>query len=122
MRFTDFTGWLGEPMKSFLIFLGPLTLCVALWFTLTTYLTARKNPKCSVSRLFLKKEETGKAFYALIIGSCFFVVNQIFTLLYSLKLFSYEMHFLMSIFLGSLFATCLAYMFYKIIRVFRCLC
>ena len=102
---------------SFLLLLGPLTSSIALLFVLATYLKARKNLKCAVSRLFLRKEKTAKAFYSLIVGSCFFVINQIFTLLYSLKLVSYMVLFLMSICLGSLFALSLTFTFYEFMVV-----
>ena len=97
-----------------------LTFCViSLILILTIHKMVKVKPKYVMSRLFLKKGETIKAFISLVIGTSLFAITMISRGFYVFNVIRYNLYITIQI-AGSLgFQLCLIYAFYVMLKVIR---
>jgi len=93
---------------------GCIILGVALFFSISLYLAARRNPKLSVARMFLKKEESIKAMRFLVGGLSIFVLGRAMGLLQEMGIIPRAIYVPVFAFIGTIYTFCLIYSLYKL--------
>jgi len=93
---------------------GCFILGVALFFSISLYLTARRNPKLSVARMFLKKEESMKVMRLLVGGLSVFVLGRAMGVLQEMGIIPRVIYVPVFAFIGTIYTFCLIYSLYKL--------
>ena len=93
---------------------GCVILGVALLFSVSLYLTAKRNPKLSASRIFLKREESIKAMRLLVGGLSIFVLGRAIGVLSEIGIIPRVVYILAFAFVGTIYTFCLMYALYKL--------
>ncbi|MCD6592565.1 hypothetical protein J7L00_00545 [Candidatus Bathyarchaeota archaeon] len=93
---------------------GCIILGVALFFSISLYLTARRNLKFSVARMFLKKEESIKAMRFLVGGLSIFVLGRAIGVLQKMEIIPRAIYVPVFAFIGTIYTFCLIYSLYKL--------
>jgi len=93
---------------------GCIILGVALFFSVSLYLTARRNPKLSASRIFLKRGESIKAMRFLVGGLSIFVLGRAIGVLSEMGIIPRLVYVLTFSFVGTIYTFCLIYSLYKL--------
>ena len=101
------------------ITMGIILTGTALVLLALFHLGVRKNPKYAIGRLFLKRNETIRAFGSLVIGTSILGIGRIFALCYSLNLIRYSLYFMAGVVSGIGLNICFLYAFYKILMTIR---
>ena len=89
-------------------------LGVALFFSISLYLTARRNPKLSASRIFLRRGESIKAMKFLVGGLSIFVLGRAIGVLSGMGIILRAVYILAFAFVGTIYTFCLIYSLYKL--------
>jgi len=93
---------------------GCVILGVALFFSVSLYLTARRNPKLSASRIFLKRGESLKAMRLLVGGLSIFVFGRAIGVLSEMGVIPRVVYILAFASAGTLYTLCLIYSLHKL--------
>ena len=106
-------------MISIAPFIGISLVLVDLVLLILIHLNVRRNIKYALSRLFLRREDTVRAFTSLIVGILFLSIMSVARLLYTLDVVQYQMYFILASVMGVAFSLCLVYAFYKLYSIVR---
>jgi len=102
----------------FLVLLvGATPVVVTLIFLILFHSRVSRRTQYTVSRLFLKKDETMKALKSFVVGSFIFAVGRILALLYALRIVSGEIIFVSNLLAGEALVICFLYAFYKVLKI-----
>lgn len=93
---------------------GCIILGVALFFSISLYLTARRNLKLSVARIFLKKEESIKAMRFLVGGLSIFALGRAIGVLQKMEIIPRAIYVPVFASIGTIYTFCLIYSLYKL--------
>jgi len=93
---------------------GCIILGVALFFSVSLYLTAKRNPKLSASRIFLKRGESIKAARLLVGGLSIFVLGRAIGVLGEIGIIPRAVYVLAFASAGTLYTLCLIYSLHKL--------
>ena len=94
-------------------------LGVALFFSISLYLTARRNPKLSASRIFLKRDESIKAMRFLVGGLSIFVFGRAIGVLSEIGIIPRVAYVLAFASVGTLYTLCLIYSLHKLETIIK---
>jgi len=97
-----------------MLIFGCVILGVALFFSVSLYLTARRSPKLSASRIFLKRGESIKAMRLLVGGLSIFVLGRAMGVLSEIGIIPRVIYILVFAFIGTIYTFCLTYSLYKL--------
>mgnify|MGYP000035216894 CR=1 FL=1 len=98
---------------------GCVILGVALLFSVSLYLTAKRNPKLSASRIFLKREESIKAMRFLVGGLSIFVLGRAIGVLSEMGIIPRVVYVLAFALAGMLYTLCLIYSLHKLETIIK---
>ncbi|MCD6537128.1 hypothetical protein J7L18_00735 [Candidatus Bathyarchaeota archaeon] len=98
---------------------GSVILGVALFFSVSLYLTARRNPKLSASRIFLKRGESLKAMRLLVGGLSIFVLGRAIEVLSEMGIIPRVVYVLAFASAGTLCTLCPIYSLHKLETIIK---
>ena len=101
------------------LLVGSLSIGAALILLILIFLWTRRKPQYVMSRIFLKKDDSVKAFTLMVIGTSAFTVGRIAAVVYLFNLIPRDIFLIFQITAGEALAICLLIAFYKISKIIR---
>lgn len=98
---------------------GVIIIGITLGLLLTVYICMRKKPSYSISRMFLKKEVTLRAFKLITMGMVALAVSRIIHAGYMLSVINRDVYVAYTFASGLFLSACLIAAFYTILKIIK---